>query len=98
MRRILLLLPLLGFAGCGDPEVIVTREEFGDEWPLAVNSAVVVCAEGGSAAVLKMGVRRYALNDAARGLGHPDASEVAAPQTDPSVLSAVCTSQVASSP
>jgi hypothetical protein len=97
MRRSLLAVSLLGFAaGCGDPEVIVTREQFGDEWPLGVNSAVVVCAEGGEAAVLKVGVRRYALNEAARALGHPDASEVAEPSADVSVLSGVCTPQVAS--
>ena len=55
---------------------IVTRDQFGERWPLAVNSAVVECSRDGSVAVLKVGTKRYALNDKARERGLPDASEV----------------------
>ena len=97
MRQILLVGCLLVLAaGCGDPEIIVTRDQFGEEWPLAVNSAVVVCADDGAAPLLKVGVRRYALNEAARARGYPDAAEVALEASDPSKLGLVCTPQVAS--
>ena len=97
MRQILLAACLLVFAaGCGDPEIIVTRDQFGDEWPLAVNSAVVVCADDGAAPLLKLGVRRYALNEAARARGYPDAAEIAVESSDVSKLGLVSTAQVAS--
>ena len=56
--------------------IIVTRDQFGERWPLAVNSAVVECSRDGSVAVLKVGTKRYALNDKARERGLPDAREV----------------------
>jgi hypothetical protein len=55
---------------------IVTRDQFGERWPLAMNSAVVECSRDGSIAVLKVGRKRYALNDKARERGLPDAREV----------------------
>lgn len=97
MGKILLATSLLGLAvACSDPEVIVTRDQFGDEWPLTVNSAVVVCAENGETPLLKVGVRRYALNEAGRARGYPDAAEIAAESADASKLGAVCSAQVAS--
>ena len=63
--------------GAGGREVVVTRAQLGDSWPLAVNSATVVC--GGDAGVeLKLGPRRYALDEVTLARGLPDAMEVAA--------------------
>ena len=42
-------------AGCSDPEVVVTRRQFGADWPLEVNSANVICAEDGNVAILRLG-------------------------------------------
>ncbi len=64
---------------CGidiERRTIVTRDQFGDQWPLAINSAVVECSRDGSVAILKVGSKRYALNDRARALGFPDAREL----------------------
>ena len=72
----------LGCPGGGDSEVIVTREHFGDAWPLEVGSARVECSEAGGT-VLRLGTQRYALDDAARAQGLPDASEVARREPDP---------------
>jgi hypothetical protein len=59
-----------------ESRTIVTRDQFGERWPLQMNSAVVECSRGGSVAVLKVGSTRYALNDGARKRGLPDAREV----------------------
>jgi len=97
MNRLLLAFSgLVVISGCGAPEVIVTRDQFGDDWPLSVNSAVVVCEEQGTAPVLKVGVKRYALNAAARARGYPDVSEIVETTADPERLGSVCTPQVAS--
>ena len=73
------LLTLLAVAaGCtpeGTREVVVTRDQLGTAWTLQVNSATVVCSEA-EGAVLKVGTKRYALNDKARERGLPDAREV----------------------
>ena len=95
---------VLAVAGCGAaPEVVVTREQFGDTWPLAVNSAVVVCRDGGEAALLRLGVEEFALTEAARAQGYRDAREIPAagglagtPNLEP--LRAVCEVAVASGP
>jgi hypothetical protein len=95
---------VLAAAGCGaDPEVVVTREQFGDDWPLAVNSAVVVCRDRGEAALLRLGVEEFALTDAARAQGYRDAREIPVarghggpPNLEP--LRAVCEVAVASGP
>lgn len=82
MRNAVHLLPFALAAavlGCAESgrEVVVTRDQLGSSWPLAVNSATVIC--GGDAGVeLKLGPRRYALDDAARARGLPDAKEIAA--------------------
>jgi hypothetical protein len=65
--------------GCGPTDtddVVVTREQLGGEWPLHVNSARVTCSDSG--AILRIGHKRYALDDAALAQGLPDAREVAA--------------------
>ena len=98
MRNLLLstLAGCLWLAGCGagDREVVVTREQFGERWPLEVNSAVVVCQTGDAGAVLKLGPKRYALDESARARGLPDAEEVASSYGPGGVaqLSNVCTS------
>lgn len=94
---------------CSDPEVVVTRDQFGEAWPLAVNSARVVCGEGRGAR-LELGVETYALDEASRAAGYPDAREVARQiPVDPSrpeigswpadiePLRAVCDAQVSAS-
>jgi hypothetical protein len=99
---------LLGCSG-GEREVVVTRDQFGDSWPLEVNSARVLCPSSGDAALLKLGPQRYALTESAREAGYPDAQEVAraipvAPgqpefgswPADISVLGNACNPQVAS--
>jgi len=97
MKRLLLMVSVLTFASaCGDPEVIVTRDQFGEDWPLTLNSAVVVCADEGATPLLKVGVKRYALNEAARARGYPEATEVARESADITVLGSVCIAQVAS--
>jgi hypothetical protein len=83
MARLLLASALalasLATLACGpaEREVVVTREMFGDAWPLAVNSALVLCSEEGGA-VLKVGRERYALDEVALERGHRPAREVAA--------------------
>ena len=102
--RLWLLALVLAAAGCGaDPEVVVTREQFGATWPLEVNSAVVVCRDGGEAALLRLGVEEFALTEAARAQGYRDAREIpaarghaGAPNLEP--LRAVCEVAVASGP
>jgi hypothetical protein len=97
MSKLLFVVSLLAFAsGCGDPEIIVTRAQFGEDWPLTLNSAVVVCADEGATPLLKVGVKRYALNEAARARGYPEATEFARDSADLTVLGSVCTAQVAS--
>jgi hypothetical protein len=86
-------------AGCGgDHEVVVTREQFGDAWPLGVNSAVVVCRDGGDAALLRLGVEEFALTEAARAQGYRDAREIPGSEVraDLEPLRAVCELAVAS--
>lgn len=63
--------------GGGGREVVVTRDQLGDSWPLAVNSAIVVCG-GESGVELKLGPQRYALDEVALARGLPDAKEIAA--------------------
>ena len=84
----------LASPGCGtsEREVVVTRDQFGTAWPLAVNSARVICS-GGDDAVLKVGPQRYALTPAARADGYPDVAAVARGDTEP--LRAVCDADVA---
>jgi len=81
--------------GCpaSEKEVVVTRDQFGESWPLEVNSARVVCARGGDLALLKLGTQRYALSPSARDAGYPDAGGVASANTEP--LRAVCDAHVA---
>ena len=81
--------------GCSDAEVVVTRRQFGAEWPLEVNSASVICAEDGDVAILRLGAKRYALNEAARSRGHPGPEEVLREGADPAALGAICSAQVA---
>ncbi|MDJ0848688.1 MAG: DUF2511 domain-containing protein [Myxococcota bacterium] len=93
----LLLAILAGLAGgCVDRGVVVTRDQFGDAWPLAVNSARVECGDGG-AAVLRVGSKRFALNAAAESQGHPEPAEVLSEGADPSPLLRACAPQVAAS-
>ena len=76
-----LLLATLAAAspGCsqGQREVVVTRDQVGRSWPLAVNSATVVC-RGDDGIELKLGPKRYALDEVALSRGLPDAKGVAA--------------------
>jgi hypothetical protein len=77
-------------------EVVVTREQFAERWPLEVNSAVVVCPGGEHGSLLKIGTRRYALDDAALAQGFPDARQLAtAGEGDVAPLRDVCTSVAA---
>lgn len=77
MRKLLTLGALLAaLSGCqpGGREIVVTRDQFGDAWPLQVNSAKVVCAEDGDATYVRVGRRLYGLNEAADAA--PPASEI----------------------
>lgn len=79
MRKLLVLTGILGVvAGCqpAEVEVVVTRDQFGDAWPLQVNSAKVLCAGAGEAAYLRLGRKLYGLNAAAEAEGLPSANEV----------------------
>ena len=105
---------LLGAAlvlGCSAPraEVVVTAAQFGDDWPLNVGSAVLLCGASGEPSLLKVGSHRYALDQAGRAAGHLDAAAVARelpidPQrselgtrpADPASLLSVCNAQLAS--
>lgn len=101
MRKILLLAAPAGLllgafaAGCADPEIVVTREQFGEEWPLEVNSATVQCAHDGEVALLRLGGRRFALNEAARREGFEDPGDVLRAGADVSPLGRVCAAQMA---
>ena len=84
MHKALLLSTLVALGltvlslGCGgDREIVVTRDQFGAAWPLQIASAKVVCSRGSAGALLKVGPRRYALDDQARSRGYPPASEIA---------------------
>ena len=91
MRKLLVLLlfSIFGGAACSDREVVVTRDQYGDAWPLRVNSARVVCPSGGGdGALLRLGTKTYALDPLAESRGHAPASRVAA--FDPSVLRSAC--------
>ena len=90
-----------------DREIVVTAEEFGSDWPLSVGSAVIECGAG-DVALLKLGVERYALSDAAAAQGYPDARtitravpidpaqrEIGTTRADVEALRAVCDGQVA---
>lgn len=91
-----LVLALAASAGCSpaEREVVVTRDQFGERWPLEVNSAVVVCAGDEAGAVLKVGMQRYALDEAARARGFPDVREVGI-AGDIAPLVSVCTAVAA---
>ena len=67
---------LILMAGCqpSGREVIVTRDQFGEAWPLQVNSAKVVCAEEGEPIYLRIGRKLYGLNAEAQEA--PPVSEV----------------------
>lgn len=67
----------LAAPGCGgaEREVVLTREQLGEDWPLQVNSATVLCSEEGGA-VVKVGPSRYALDEAAAARGLPPAREI----------------------
>ena len=79
MRKPLVLGLVIGvLSGCqpSGREVVVTREQFGDDWPLQVNSAKVLCASEGDAAYLRLGRKLYALNAAAEARGVPSAKQM----------------------
>lgn len=78
-RFVALALSTAAAVACGprSHEVVVTRDQVGDAWPLEVNSATVICG-GASGTELKLGPERYALDDAALARGLPDAKQVAA--------------------
>ena len=61
-----------------------------------VATALSESAEAG-AVVLRLGSRRFALNEAAASQGHPDPGEVLAEGADPAPLLRACAPQVASS-
>ena len=79
MQKLLILGVLFGIGvGCqpGNREVVVTRDQFGEAWPLEVNSAKIVCDDDSEAAYLRLGRRLYGLNAAAVANGAAAASEV----------------------
>jgi hypothetical protein len=91
LRKLLvpLLFSALGGTACADRDVVVTRDQYGDAWPLQVNSARVVCPDDGADGVLlKLGPETYALDPLAESQGHPSADRVAT--LDPSVLRSAC--------
>jgi hypothetical protein len=71
----------LACAPRGEQEIVVTRDQLGARWPLQVNSARVICSDEG--AVLRLGQKRYALDETALAQGLPDAREVAARRPHP---------------
>lgn len=85
MRNIPLLIAGACVAlACGladEEEIVVTRAQFGSEWPLEVNSARLSCGDAG--AVLRIGQKRYALDAAGLSRGLPDAREVATRRPHP---------------
>jgi len=77
MRMLLTLGTLLFLlAGCqpGEREVVVTRDQFGEAWPLQVNSAKVVCSNDGESMYVRIGRKLYGLNADAEAA--PPVSEV----------------------
>jgi hypothetical protein len=85
----------LGCSG-GGREVVVTRDQFQQDWPLTVNSAVVICRDGSDVVLLKLGPRRYGLSEAARAAGHPGPPTLRG--ADPASLRSVCAPEVATRP
>lgn len=83
MRKLLVLaalaaVPAGAWLACqpGDREVVVTREQFGDAWPLEVNSAKVVCTADAEAAYVRLGRKLYGFDEAAESEGYPSIQEV----------------------
>jgi hypothetical protein len=93
---ILALATLTPLAGCSsEREIVVTRDTYAGRWPLRINSAVVVCS-GGEGALLKLGAKRYALDEAALARGFDDARGIDAARGDEVMeLGAVCTAVAA---
>ena len=71
----------LACAPRGEREIVVTRDQLGNQWPLQVNSAMLSCSDEG--AVLRLGRKRYALDETALAHGLPDAREIAARRPHP---------------
>jgi hypothetical protein len=68
------LAALLGLIlACGSPDLEVTKAQFGDAWPFAVDQGVLLCqtSSGGHvrSALLRVGETEYALNAAAETRG-----------------------------
>lgn len=51
-------------SGLADNELLVTRDDYGDDWPLTVDEGILSC-ERGSAVVFTTDGRRYAVNGTA---------------------------------
>ena len=69
MKKYLILLTL-GLVACGGAtEKSVSKNEFGDSWPLTVDSGVVECLAG-SAVVFKHDGITYQLNGQASNMGY----------------------------
>lgn len=66
---ILFLFALSGCGQSGSSGLEVSKGEFGESWPFAVESGVVDCVDG-QAAIFKTGGRSYQLNGFARSRGY----------------------------
>lgn len=70
LRRTLMMVCLLAVIGCGGAGVEVTEKEYGDDWPLTVESAELRCEEP-SVVIAEADGTTYALNGAAQQEGYP---------------------------
>ena len=68
MRIVLIFVAsILSLAGCSDKGEVVTRDEYGKNWPYTVESGRLYCDPPGSNVVMESGGKIYALNGRAMG-------------------------------
>jgi hypothetical protein len=70
LTALLAVSSLAMLSACSQPGVEVTRDEFGEEWPLTVEVARLWC-ERPRAVLLEADGTTYGLNGAGQALGHP---------------------------
>jgi hypothetical protein len=77
MLRFQLVLSVFFVVGCST-DVFVSREMFGDAWPLTVTSGVLDCQNNGPRKLVTIDVDgiMYALNGSAKSFGFPDVTTI----------------------
>jgi hypothetical protein len=62
-------------AGCTEPGIRVTRDDFGEKWPIVLDGGTLRCQIDGPRKLVTLDTGdgiQYGINGAARGFGFPD--------------------------